>query len=297
MPASAAVARPHRSSGLAVSDDAIERETTEVFRSGEVLSRKERGAQTKDETALVAEEKRRQKRHEDELQRLLKQALLSGSVFFRGNDRSPDDSSTTVARATEQMLAVALPEVFNRFEEAAARVAKGDLDALMTSENLLGLTPVFSQLQLVRDEAGIAVINSDSGPLAEMLAKIADRTSYGETSTGRYLADEFAKEPFGWHFDVVRLFAVALLRAGKIQATSKAQANRRRRHRSTPATRSPTTTSFAAPRFSPKQGSNSSMYWTQPATSRTPSAGSSASSTKELWPARSVLRSSNTSSV
>jgi hypothetical protein len=208
---------------IAVSDDAIERETTEVFRSREVLGRKERGAQTKDETALVAEEKRRQKRHEDELQRLVKQALLSGSVFFRGNDRSADESSATVARATEQILSVALPEVFSRFEEAAARVAKGDLDALMTSENLLGLTPVFSQLQLVRDESGIIVINSDGGPLAEMLAKIADRTSYGETSSGRYLADEFAKEPFGWEFDAVRLFAVALLRAGKVQATSKTQ--------------------------------------------------------------------------
>ncbi|MHB8491193.1 MAG: BREX system P-loop protein BrxC, partial [Solirubrobacteraceae bacterium] len=208
---------------IAVSDDAIERETAEVFRSREVLSRKERGAQTKDETALVAEEKRRQRRHEDELQRLVKQALLNGSAFFRGNDRSPDESSAAVAGATEQILAVALPDVFNRFEEAAARVTKADLDALLTSENLLGLTPVFSQLHLVRDESGIAVINSDRGPLAEMFAKIADRTVYGETATGRYLTDEFAKEPFGWDVDVVRLFAAALLRAGKIQATSKGQ--------------------------------------------------------------------------
>lgn len=208
---------------IAVSDDAIERETAEVFRSREVLSRKERGAQTKDETALVAEEKRRQRRHEDELQRLLRQALLSGTAFFRGNDRSPDQSSAAIGRATEQILSLALPEVFNRFEEAAARVAKGDLDALMKSENLLGLTPVFSQLHLVRDESGIAVVNSEGGPLSEMLAKIADRTSYGDTASGRYLADEFAKEPYGWEFDAVRLFAVALLRAGKIQATSKAQ--------------------------------------------------------------------------
>lgn len=203
--------------------DAIDRETVELFRSREVLSRKERGAQTKDETALVAEEKRRQKRHEDELRRLLRQALLSGSVFFRGNDRSPDESATDVGRATGQILAVALPEVFDRFEEAAARVSKGDLDALTSSENLLGLTPVFAQLQLVRDESGKPVINIDSGPLAEMLAKIVDRTTYGEIPSGRFLADEFAKEPFGWDFDAVRLFAVALLRAGKIQATSKTQ--------------------------------------------------------------------------
>ncbi len=35
--------------------------------------------------------------------------------------------------------------------------------------------------------------------------------------------DEFAKEPFGWDFEVVRLLVLSLLRAGKIEATSKGQ--------------------------------------------------------------------------
>jgi hypothetical protein len=201
--------------------DVIDRETEELFRSREVLSRMERGAQTKDETKLVTEEKRREKRHEDELRRLLKHALLSGSVFFRGNDRSPDESATDVGKATGQILTIVLPEVFDRFEEAAARVTKGDLEALMESDSLLGLPPVFTQLQLVRDESGKPVFVTDSGPLGAMLATIKDRSDYGETPTGRYLADAFAKEPFGWDFEVVRLFVVALLRAGKIQATSK----------------------------------------------------------------------------
>ncbi len=203
--------------------DAIYRETEELFRSREVLSRKERGAQSKDEAKLVAEEKRREKRHEDELRRLLTQTLLSGSVFFRGNDRSPDESATDIGRATGQILAAALPEVFHRFSEAAARVKKGDLEVLMNSENLLALPAIFTQLKLVRDESGKPVFETEGGPLAEMLAMIKDRTEYGETATGRYLTDEFAKEPFGWEFDVVRLFAVALLRAGKVQTTSKAQ--------------------------------------------------------------------------
>ncbi len=201
--------------------DAIDRETEELFRSHEVLKRKEREAQTKDETKLVAEEKRREKRHKDELRKLFEQELLSGSVFFRGNDRSPDESVTEVAEATKQILAIALPEVFDRFQEAATRVAKGDLEALLESDSLLGLPPVFTQLRLVRDESGKPVFVTDGGPLAEMLATIKDRSDYGEMPTGRYLAEAFAKEPFGWDFEVVRLFAVALLRAGKVQATSK----------------------------------------------------------------------------
>ena len=121
------------------------------------------------------------------------------------------------------MLAQALPEVFDRFEEAAARVGKQDLDALLTTENLRGLTPVFSDLRLIRDQGGKPVFDVDQGALAEVLARIENRTSYGETATGRWLADEFAKEPFGWELDVLRLLIIALLRAGRIEATSKGQ--------------------------------------------------------------------------
>ena len=93
----------------------------------------------------------------------------------------------------------------------------------MTTENLRGLTSVFTDLNLVRDQGGKPVFSTESGSLAEVLSRIENRTSYGEVATGRYLTDEFAKEPFGWDFDVVRLFVIALLRAGTLEATSKGQ--------------------------------------------------------------------------
>jgi len=204
-------------------DQAVDRETVEVYRSKEVLSRKERGAQTKDESTLVAEEKIRLRRHQDELKRLLRQACLTGSIFFRGNDRSPDDTAVDIGKTVGRVLAQALPEVFDRFYEAVARVQKRDLEVLMITENLRGLTPVFTTLHLIRDQSGKPVFNTDTGPLSEVLARIENRTSYGEVASGRYLTDEFAKENFGWDFDVVRLFVLALLRAGKIEVTSKGQ--------------------------------------------------------------------------
>ena len=206
---------------VAALDEAIDRETVELFRSKEMLSRKERGARTKDETALAAEEGLRRRRHQDELHRLIKQSLLTGSIFFRGNDRSPDDTATDIGRSAAKVLAQALPEVFDRFEEAAARVGRRDLESLMTTENLRGLTPVFTNLNLVRDQGGKPVFNTESSPLAEVLSRIENRTSYGEVATGRYLADVFAEEPFGWDFEVVRLFVISLLRAGNLEATSK----------------------------------------------------------------------------
>ncbi len=203
--------------------DAIDRETVELHRSKEILARKERETRGDDVAPLVREEKVRQRRHQDELRRLLKAACLSGSVYFRGNDRSPGDTGQDVGRAVSQVLAQTLPDVFERFEEAAARVQKRDLDALLTSENLHGLTAVFSTLGLLRDEQGRPVFRCESGPLAEVLSRVEERANYGETANGRYLADEFAKEPFGWDFEVVRLLTLSLLRAGKVEATSKAQ--------------------------------------------------------------------------
>lgn len=205
--------------------DAIDRETVELYRSKEVLARKERETKGEDTPALIAEERVRLRRHSDELRRLLKLAALSGRIYFRGNDRSPDDRAVDVGKTVAEVLGTVLPEVFDRFKEAAGKAAdvKKGTDALFTAENLQGLPEVFTAIGLLRDEKGKTVFRTESGPLKEMLDRIDERANYGDTASGRHLADEFAKEPFGWDFEVVRLLVLSLLRAGKIEATSKGQ--------------------------------------------------------------------------
>ena len=202
-------------------DENIARLTVEVHRSKEMLARKERGARTRDETALVAEEKVRLRQNESELKRLIAETMLAGGIYFRGNDRSPDSTVDTVAKAAGKVLGQVLPDVYNRFSEGAARVSGKDLDSLLTSENLRGLTNVFNQLHLIRDENGQPVFSTDTGPLKELLDQVENKTGYGEIATGKFMVEEFAKEPFGWDFEVVRLFLVSLVRAGKAKATSK----------------------------------------------------------------------------
>ena len=204
-------------------NDQIDRAMVDYFRSEEMISRKERTAQTKTEAALVAEEKRRLTASKDELRRLIYRVCLGGTVYFRGNDRSPGESATDLGKTASALLGEALPEVFDRFSEAAARVQKKDFDALTETENLRGVTPVFATLKLIKSEQGQPVFETDSGPLKEILSRIDNHYSYGRAATGKTLADEFEKEPYGWEFDVVRLFVLSLLRAGKVDATSKGQ--------------------------------------------------------------------------
>ena len=202
-------------------DDRIARVTVEVYRSQEMLSRKERGARTKDETALVSEEKQLLSRHQGELKQLLRESMLAGAIYFRGNDRSPDNTVDSVTKVATRTLSQVLPDVYNCFAEGAARVSTQDLNSLLSSESLRGVSSVFTQLNLIRDENGQPVLNADTGALKEVLDRIENKTGYGEAATGKYLVDYFAKEPFGWNLDVVVLFVVSLIRAGKIRATSK----------------------------------------------------------------------------
>lgn len=184
-------------------DDRIDREVTETYRSKEMLSKRERGAQTASETRLLAEEARRRDNHRAEVKRQLEQAFLAGAVFFRGGDRSPDENDRVVGKAAEAALRETLPDVFDRFGLGAARVARTDIVALVESEDLRGLPAVFSTLHLLRTEAGTQVLVIDSGPLGEMLAWISNKSDYGINPQGKSLEAEYGKAPYGWEYRLV----------------------------------------------------------------------------------------------
>src|SRR5205823_5209552 len=99
-----------------------------------------------DTPKLIAEERIRQRRHSDELRRLFRAACLSGRIYFRGNDRSPGDRAVDVGKTAAEVLGHVLPEVFDRFKEAAAKPTelKKAVDALLAADNLRGLPAVFS---------------------------------------------------------------------------------------------------------------------------------------------------------
>ena len=202
-------------------NDAIDRATVELYRSKEMLSRKSREARTADETALVSEESGREKRHRLSLQRLLREAVLNGTAYFKGNDRSPGGGSDT-GKTASAILAQVLPEVFTRFDEGAVKGsdAKRGLDELLRAADLQGLPTVFTSLGLLASQDGKAVIDVDCPPLREIFGQIEYDSGHGNKATGRSLVEHFGREPFGWDFEVVRLMVAALLAADKVQMRS-----------------------------------------------------------------------------
>jgi Family of unknown function (DUF6079) len=204
-------------------DEEVRREMRDAYRSQQIIEKMGRDSTVVDGTALISEEKARQRRHVEELRRRLRIAALSGQIYFRGNDRSPDANASDVGKTASSTLGVVLPLVYDRFSEASAKAAdlKKGVEALFVAENLNGLPPVFAQLNLLRDEAGKPVFKTDGTPLSEVMTQIDSRASYGEQATGKFLEDEFSKAPFGWDFEAVRLLTLSLLRAGRVEAVSK----------------------------------------------------------------------------
>jgi len=220
-------ARSHTETGavfwVAQTDEELLRDVQELHRSDEMLQRRAHQAPARDEATLVSDERRRRGIAHGEIKRRLRDALLSGSVFFRGNDRSPSENARELGVEVEALLERVLPDVFDRFEDGAARVSAKHLESLLSAGNLHGLPTVFADLKLVVTQKGQDVFNTDSGPLAEILGRIANRAEYGDPASGKALAEHFGREPYGWDFDVVRLMTASLLRAGKIELRSQNQ--------------------------------------------------------------------------
>ena len=191
-----------------------------------MLARKERETKGEDTPALIAEERLRQRRHSDELAACFEAACLSGRVYFRGNDRSPGDRAVDVGktrRGDPRPGAARGLRPLQGGRREGQRREEGHRRALHRREPPGPASGVRRASGLLRDEKGKTVFRVESGPLKEVLDRIEERANYGDTASGRYLTDEFAKEPFGWDFEVVRLLVLSLLRAGKIEATSKGQ--------------------------------------------------------------------------
>ena len=156
-------ARSHTESGtvfwVAEADEDLAREFQELHRSEEMLARGEHRTPSRDEATLVADEKRRREKAQKEVRRRLMEAVLTGSVFFRGNDRSPSEDARDLKTEVEGILQKVLPDVFDRFGDAAAKVKSKDLEALLTAESLHGLPNVFSDLGLVITQRGQDAFN------------------------------------------------------------------------------------------------------------------------------------------
>ena len=93
----------------------------ERFRSDRMI---QRGPRTTDEEALLRDEARRKRGADAKLRKEVERALCRGRIFFRGNDRSPNDEATDPKAEARRVLGQALEQIFHRFGDGDVKVGR-----------------------------------------------------------------------------------------------------------------------------------------------------------------------------
>ena len=183
----------------------------------------QRGARTKEEDGLLREEGRRLREANGKLQEEVKRALCRGRIFFRGNDRSPNDEAGDPKAEARRVLGPALEHIFHRFGDGDVKVGTKDVEAILKNESLAGLPDCYSDLKVVQTIDGQTRLVTDQGAAKEILDWIRLRCDGGQAPSGREAEQHFKAAPYGWGLELVQLEVATLLREGQVTLTSGGQ--------------------------------------------------------------------------
>jgi hypothetical protein len=158
--------------------------------------------ETQEFVRIVSE---RSERTANDLEKLLKKALVAGSFIAHGAHRPVSELDPDLTEASKIFLADAAAKVFDRYPEApvqaessvAEKFLKTPLDRITTTED---------PIQLVTRAGGHARIRTDH----KALLSIKDYLGQTGSIEGRRLLEHFNEPPFGWSKDTTRYLVAAL---------------------------------------------------------------------------------------
>jgi len=148
-----------------------------------------------------------------QLQQKLKQTLSQGSFVFRGQYTAVTALDQDLLESAKKMLGDVARQVFNRYDEAPARVETSLAEKFLKTGNLASLTAALDPLTLVEIAGGRPKFKLEH----KALVSIRDYIDRNGTVEGKRLSDYFSDPPFGWSPDTLRYILAAMLVAGEIK--------------------------------------------------------------------------------
>ena len=182
-----------------------------------------RGARTKEEEPLLRDEGRRKREAEGKLREEIERTMCCGRIFFRGNDRSPNDEAKDPKAEARRVLGPALEQIFHRFKEGDVKVGSKEVEAILTNPSLSGLPNCYSDLGVVQTVDGQARLVTDRGAAKECLDWIRLGCQGGKAPSGKEAEQHFKAAPYGWGLELAQLLVATLLRDGQVTLTSGGQ--------------------------------------------------------------------------
>ncbi len=204
---------------LARKSNTVEDLLPEIYRSEQIAGQVEDRTADRDEAQFKRAELKRAERGRDEVERLLKQALLEGTFVFRGRPTPAGEGVETTDAAARGILAKVAGDVFEYYRLAPIRASSDQAAKFLSVDHLDRMTPELDPLRLVARVGGAMRVDINNAALAETVR--AFRTKLDETGGGRLqgsaIQDMFANPPYGWSKDTVRYLFAALLVSGTVE--------------------------------------------------------------------------------
>jgi hypothetical protein len=188
----------------------------EVFRSQQMIARKDVATKSPAEVELIGEERARLARSERQVAERLGRDLLAGQVIFRGQI---DDVEGTELRATAQaIVAERLGDIYSQLDQFSASLRGADVLAVLQADDLRGLPDALGEggIGMTRVTPSGVELVVDTGPLAALLGEVRERANYGNEATGAHLERKFSSPPYGAPVEVVQALIAGAIRGGHV---------------------------------------------------------------------------------
>lgn len=190
----------------------------DIVRSNKVVSEISESQADKDVAQFLRSERKTADDNLGRARTLYRQALLEGTLIFRGNPTGASAAGATVDAAARKVLQDAAREIYSSFRLAPI-TPKTDLAAkFLGVERLDRMTREADPLGFVTTTSGRPHVDSNAPALAEALRVFRERLSHADTVRlqGNAIQDLFAQAPYGWSKDATRYIFAALLLAGEV---------------------------------------------------------------------------------
>jgi hypothetical protein len=177
------------------------------------LNRSRRESLTREKQRLLIEEEARFDELQTRLRRIVAEAFLEGTAFFRGQPLRPRDAGSAFGTALVSLATRVLPDLYPHFSEIA--IAPSELGQLLERE-----LPAGPSTKLM--DGGLGILSLDAGKFLATCTgvyptRIAQEIEQNGGLTGQALIATFVGPPYGYAPDLVRACCAGLLRGKKIR--------------------------------------------------------------------------------
>ena len=188
-----------------------------IFQINTVVKEKRGEQLSQEEQEALGQKQEDLQRLRNEVKREFKRSFQRGVLIYNGDTEEFDTTSTSLSSLASRKTDNAIPKVFTSFKHGSASVRDRHIEQIFGDLAGSSNPSVFSELGVVQDGELIA----EARIASELEDEIQRREKAGESRSGSELIDYFAKPPYGWSREIVRLATAVLFRNGSIIPTYK----------------------------------------------------------------------------